>query len=291
MSLIKRYILLLLLCLSIPLAAEEANEEQQYSLQFQTEMRAQLDKLTAELDQLADDTKKQTTITDKDLKTAYSVRTLEAKAQRLNHRMQSLNVKWDAFNASYLGFISENDTLMELMAKAQLLKQSLSDTITAQQTKCQAIRDFLAAEQIVLSQDSMYNRIYKQAFRLSFIQKLTPQLEKLKAKEQAHFTPIQEAYDKAKTAAATVPQLKERAELLSESFFTIKSRSEKIQQMQYMPLMQRFKDYLIGFACFAVIFMLFNNLTTKWQAAKQKKEALKKQAEMLRKQQNDYPTI
>ena len=291
MSLIKRYILLLLLCLSIPLAAEEANEEQQYSLQFQTEMRAQLDKLTAELDQLADDTKKQTTITDKDLKTAYSVRTLEAKAQRLNHRMQSLNVKWDAFNASYLGFISENDTLMELMAKAQLLKQSLSDTITAQQTKCQAIRDFLAAEQIVLTQDSMYNRIYKQAFRLSFIQKLTPQLEKLKAKEQAHFTPIQEAYDKAKTAAATVPQLKERAELLSESFFTIKSRSEKIQQMQYMPLMQRFKDYLIGFACFAVIFMLFNNLTTKWQAAKQKKEAIKKQAEMLRKQQNDYPTI
>ena len=291
MSLIKRYILLLLLCLSIPLAAEEANEEQQYSLQFQTEMRAQLDKLTAELDQLAEDTKKQTTITDKDLKTAYSVRTLEAKAQRLNHRMQSLNVKWDAFNASYLGFISENDTLMELMAKAQLLKQSLSDTITAQQTKCQAIRDFLAAEQIVLSQDSMYNRIYKQAFRLSFVQKLTPQLEKLKAKEQAHFTPIQEAYDKAKTAAATVPQLKERAELLSESFFTIKSRSEKIQQMQYMPLMQRFKDYLIGFACFAVIFMLFNNLTTKWQAAKQKKEAIKKQAEMLRKQQNEYPTI
>jgi hypothetical protein len=291
MSLIKRYILLLLLCLSIPLAAEEANEEQQYSLQFQTEMRAQLDKLTAELDQLAEDTKKQTTITDKDLKTAYSVRTLEAKAQRLNHRMQSLNVKWDAFNASYLGFISENDTLMELMAKAQLLKQSLSDTITAQQTKCQAIRDFLAAEQIVLTQDSMYNRIYKQAFRLSFIQKLTPQLEKLKAKEQAHFTPIQEAYDKAKTAAGTVPQLKERAELLSESFFTIKSRSEKIQQMQYMPLMQRFKDYLIGFACFAVIFMLFNNLTTKWQAAKQKKEAIKKQAEMLRKQQNEYPTI
>lgn len=126
---------------------------------------------------------------------------------------------------------------------------------------------------------------------MSFIQKLTPQLEKLKAKEQAHFAPIQEAYDKAKTAVTTVPQLKERSELLSESFFAIKSRSEKIQQMQYMPLMQRFKDYLIGLACFAVIFMLFNNLVTKWQAAKQKKEALKKQAEMLKKQQNEYPTI
>ena len=291
MSLIKRYILLLLCCLSIPLAAEEANEEQQYSLQFQAEMRSQLDKLISELNQLADDTEEQTTITDKDLRTTYSVRILEAKAQKLNRRMQSLNVKWDAFNASYLGFISENDTLMETMAQAQLLKQSLSDTITTQQTKCQAIQDFLAAEQLILSQDSIYNRIYKKAFRLSFVQKLSPQLEKLKAKEQAHFTPIQEAYEKAKTAVTAVPQLKERSDLLSESFYTIKSQSEKIQQMQYMPLMQRCKDYLIGFACFAVIFMLFNNMVTKWQAAKQKKEALKKQAEMLKKQQNEYPTI
>lgn len=291
MSLIKRYILLLLCCLTIPLAAEEANEEQQYSLQFQAEMRSQLNKLTTELDQLAEDTEKHTTITERDLRTAYSVRTLEAKAQKLDRRMQSLNVKWDAFNASYLGFISENDTLMEAMTQAQLLKQSLSDTIAAQQNKCQAIKDFLAAEQIVLSLDSIYDRLYKQAFRLSFVQKLTPQLEKLKAQEQAHFAPVQEMYEKAKTAAAAVPQLKERAEILNENFYTIKSRSEKIQQMQYMPLVQRFKDYLVGLACFAVIFMLFNNLITKWQAAKQKKEALKKQAELLKKQQNEYPTI
>lgn len=254
-------------------------------------MRSQLNKLTTELDQLAEDTKKHTTITERDLRTAYSVRTLEAKAQKLDRRMQSLNVKWDAFNASYLGFISENDTLMEAMTQAQLLKQSLSDTIAAQQNKCQAIKDFLAAEQIILSLDSIYDRLYKQAFRLSFVQKLTPQLEKLKAQEQAHFAPVQEMYEKAKTAAAAVPQLKERAEILNENFYTIKSRSEKIQQMQYMPLVQRFKDYLVGLACFAVIFMLFNNLITKWQAAKQKKEALKKQAELLKKQQNEYPTI
>lgn len=291
MSLIKRHILLLLCCLAIPLAAEETNEEQQYSLQFQAEMRSQLNKLTTELDKLAEDTKKQTAISDKDMRTAYSARTLEAKAQKLQRRMQSLNVKWDAFNASYLGFISENDTLMETMAQAQLLKQSLTDTIAAQQTKCQAIKDFLAAEQIVMSQDSIYNRLYKQAFRLSFVQKMTPQLEKLKAQEQAHFAPIQEAYEKAKTAAASVPKLKERTDVLNESFYTIKSRSEKIQQMQYMPLVQRFKDYLIGITCFAVIFMLFNNLVTKWQAAKQKKEALKKQNELLKKQQNEYPTI
>ena len=293
MPLIKRYIVFILLALSPWLWAEaqETAEEQQYSVQFQAEMRTQLDKLTSELNILAEDTKKQTVITERDLRSAYSVRTLEAKSQRLNRRVQALNVKWEAFNASYLGFISENDTLMELMTQAQLLKQSLTDTIAAQQTKCQAIKDFMAAEQVIYNQDSIYNRLYKQAFRLSFVQKLTPQLEKLKAQEQAHFVPIQEAYEKAKTAAAAVPQLKSRADNLNETFYAVKARSEKIQQLQYMPLIQRFKDYLMGLASVAVIFMLFNNLLSKWQAAKQKKEALKKQAEMLNKQKNEYPTI
>jgi len=271
--------------------AQETADEQQYSAQFMAEMRSQLDKLGSELDELAGDTKRQTVITERDLRNAYSVRTLEAKAQRLNSRMQALNVKWEAFNASYLGFISENDTLMERMTQAQLLRQTLTDTIASQQAKCQAIRDFMAAEQIVMGQDSLYKKLYKQAFRLSFVQKLTPQLEKLKAQEQAHFIPIQEAYDKAKTAAALVPQLKPRVDALNETFYAVKSNSDKIQAMQYAPLLQRFKDYLMGLASVAVIMMLLSNMIGKWQAVKQKKEALKKQAEMLKKQNNDYPTI
>jgi hypothetical protein len=271
--------------------AQETADEQQYSSQFMAEMRSQLDKLGSELDELAGDTKRQTVITERDLRNAYSVRTLEAKAQRLNSRMQALNVKWEAFNASYLGFISENDTLMERMTQAQLLRQTLTDTIASQQAKCQAIRDFMAAEQIVMGQDSLYKKLYKQAFRLSFVQKLTPQLEKLKAQEQAHFIPIQEAYDKAKTAAALVPQLKPRVDALNETFYAVKSNSDKIQAMQYAPLLQRFKDYLMGLASVAVIMMLLSNMIGKWQAVKQKKEALKKQAEMLKKQNNDYPTI
>ena len=291
MSLSKRYILLLLCCLSVHLAAQEMTEEQQFSLQFQAEMRTQLNKLTSELDQIAYDTEKQTAITERDIRTAYNVRTMEAKAQSLNRRLQALNVRWDAFNASYLGFISENDTLMELMTQAQLLKQTLTDTIAAHQTKCLAIKDFLAAEQIILVQDTIYTKLYQQAFRLSFIQKLSPQLEKLKAQEQAYFIPIQEAYDKAKPAADAVPQLKDRATRLNEEFYALKTQSDKIQQMQYMPLLQRFKDYLTGLACVAIILLLINNVTAKWQAAKQQKEALEKQAELLKKQQNEYPTI
>lgn len=291
MPLTKKYILLLLCCLALPLAAQDMTEEQQYDTQFQAEMRAQLNKLTSELGILYDDAQKQLTISDRDLRSAYTVRTLETKAQKIDRRLQALNVKWDAFNASYLGFISDNDTLMEQMTQAQLLKQTLTDTIAAQQSKCQVIKDFIAAEQLILRQDSIYHKLYQQAFRLSFVQKLAPQLEKLKAQEQAHFIPIQEAYDKAKTASDEVPQLKARTDRLNERFFALKAQSEKIQQMKYMPLIQRFKDYLMGLASVAVIILLFNNLMAKWQAAKQKKEAIQKQADLLKKQQNDYPTI
>lgn len=291
MSLIKKYILPLLCCLVMPLAAQEMTEDQQYALQVQAEMSVQLNKLTSELDILADETQKQLTITDRDIRNANSVRILEARVQSLDRRMQALNVRWDAFNATYLVTLTENDTLMERMTQAQLLKQTLTDTIAAQQTKCQTIKDFIAAEQLISRQDTIYHKLYQQAFRLSFVQKLAPQLEKLKAQEQAHFIPIQEAYDKAKTASETVPQLKARTDRLNERFYAIKAQSDKIQQMKYMPLIQRFKDYLLGLACVAVLIMLFNNVMTKVQAAKQKKEALQKQAEMLKKQQNDYPTI
>ena len=292
MPLIKRYILFALLAVGFGLWAEaqEMTEDQQYSLQFQAEMRTQLQKLTDELDQLNEDAQKQMVITDKDLRSAYNVRTLDAKAQRLDKRMQALNVKWDAFNASYLGFISENDTLMEQMTQAQLLKQTLTDTIAAQQAKCKSIKDFMDAEQLILTQDSIYKKLYKQAYRLSFVQKLEPQLEKLKAQEQAHFVPIQEAYDKSKAAVEAVPQLQSRADKLNERFYAIKAQSEKIQEMKYMPLIQRIQAYLMGLACVAVILLLFNNVTSKWQALKQKKETLKKQAELLN-QEHNYPTI
>ena len=270
--------------------AQDMTEDEQYDARFRAEMSAQLNKLTSELDILFEDTQSQLIITERDLRSAYTVRALESKAQSLNRRLQALNVRWDAFNATYLCFISEHDTLMEQMTQAQLLKQTLTDTIAAQQAKCQTIKDFMAAEQLILSQDSIYHKLYKQAYRLSFAQKLAPQLEKLKAQEQAHFLPIQEAYDKVKTAAETVPQLRTRAEQLNERFYAIKAQSEQIQQMKYMPLLQRFKDYLLGLASVAVIILLFNNIMSKYKAAKQKKEALQKQAELLNKE-HEYPTI
>ena len=60
--------------------------------------------------------------------------------------------------------------------------------------------------------------------------------------------------------------------------------------MKYMPLLERVKEYLTSLAYVAVILILINMLTAKYKAAKQAKEALEKQAKLIKKE-NQYPTI
>lgn len=292
MSLIKRYIFCLLCCIAMPLAAQEITpEEEQYNLRMQAEIRAQLNKLTTELTQMADDEKRQLRLSEKDLRSPYYIRTLNEKVQSMTRRMQAFDVRWEAFNASNLTFIADDEALMEQMTQAQLLKQAVADTLVSQQNRYEAIKDFMDAEQYIATQDSLYDKLYKQVFAMSFVQKMAPQLEKLKAQEQLQITEIQARYDKAKAAADLVPQLGKRAEVVNEQFYGIKAKSDKIQQMKYEPLIQRIKDYLMGIAYVAVILIFINMIVSKWQAAKKAKETAVKQMEMFKKEQNDYPTI
>lgn len=288
MSIIKRYILLLLLSFSLPLLAQEADDP--YSRQMQAEVKGQLVRLTDELKALSDDAVKQGTLNEQNLQSAYYIRTLDEKAQSLNRRMQAFDVKWEAFSASNLAYVANFDTLMEMTTQTQLLKQEVANAITAQVDRCNAIKDFTAAEDYIFEQDSLYKKMYKQAFTLSFVQKMAPQLEKLKAQEQLQFPQIQEQYDKAKAAADLVPQLRTRADEVNEVFYAIKAQSESIQELKYMPFIQRIKDYLMGLAYVAIILIFFNMLISKWQAAKKAKEALQKQLDALKKDK-DYPTI
>ncbi|MBO4665541.1 MAG: hypothetical protein J5612_01565 [Paludibacteraceae bacterium] len=288
MSIIKRFILLLLILVSCPLWAQQ--EEDEYSRQMQAEVKAQLVKLTEELKQLADDAGKQAVLNEQNLQSAYYIRTLDEKAQSLNRRMQAFDVKWEAFSASNLAYVANFDTLMNMTTQAQLQKQEVTDAINAQVNRCNAIKDFAAAETYIFEQDSLYKKLYKQAFTLSFVQKMTPQLEKLKAQEQLQFPQVQEQYDKAKAAADLVPQLRNRADNVNEAFYAIKAQSESIQQLKYEPFIQRIKDYLMGLAYVAIILIFFNMIISKWQAAKKAKEALQKQIDALKKDK-DYPTI
>lgn len=292
MQIARRYILLALCCIALPLHAQDNTDDDQYLRQVQRELRSQLAHFTDDFEDLYEAGCRPVRITERTLQSGYYVRTMSSQVKMMNRNLQSLNVRWDAFTAANLPTMADNDSLMNSMAHIELLKQAITDTIAALTTRCQAITDYLQAEHIILTQDSAYAKIYKQAMALSMIQKLTPQLQKLKAQEQVRFEQIQAAYDKLPAALEAVPELRKRSAVVNEHYYTTKAMSEKIQAMEYKPLIQRIKDYLMGLACVAVIMIFVNMIKTKLDAAKKAREAVKQRMEMM--QQNsptNYPTI
>ena len=217
---------------------------------------------------------------------------LREKLNVLNTGLQSVDYRWNAFTQLEQPDIADSEQLMELMTQVQNLRKAVADSISAQQRKCDAIADFLTAERFILAQDSVYSKLYRKAHALSKFQETALQLEKVKAQEQAVFTRLQDCYNKCKTAAAMVPQLRTRAAVLEERYYSLKTIDEKIQAMVYQPLIMRIKDYLLGVACVAVILIFLNMLITKLQAVKKARQMVKKQKEMLDKTRGGgYPTI
>lgn len=287
-----RYIISALLCFTaLPIAAQ--GEQEDYETQQRVvEIKARMEEFSDELNLLASASNLKIRITDTNLESGTYTRIFKDKVNMMSQRLKNIQFRWDAFTQSEQIEIAESETLMEEMARIQLLKQAVTDTIESQKNRCQAIEDFIAAYHFILAQDSIYSKLYKKAQTLSLIQKTAPQLEKTKAEEQSVFGKIQEHFDKSKAAAKMIPELQQQSLDLDEQYYKLKALSEKIQAMEYKPFIQRIKDYLIGLACVSVIIILINNVMTKLKAAKKARELMKQQKAMMNKASgNDYPTI
>ena len=292
MQIVKYLILNLAILLSLSLSAQTQGEDIMSEQEWEAEVGYRIHDFIDELNQLTNAGNLRIRISEANIESGAYTRMLSQKLRLMNNQLQSIEFRWNAFTQSEQAVIANNDELMALMAQAQQLKQAVADTIEAQQKRCDAITDFVDAERLILSQDSVYKKLYKKAQNLSMVQKLAPQLEKVKGEEQALFEKIQISYDKSKAAATTVPVLSKRAAVLDEKFYKIKALSEKIQAMEYKPFLQRIKDYLLGFACVAIILMFVSTFSAKLKAAKQAREMLKKQKDLFNKNNgNDYPTI
>ena len=289
---ITRFIILGILCLqALSLSAQEI-EEGQLSMEREDELEERFMEFADELNRLSHASNLQIRISESNIESGTYTRILQEKINIMSTDFQSIDYRWTALTQAEQSDIAKSKYLMELMGNVQSIKQAVADTIASQQQKCQAISDFLAAEQLILSQDSTFAKLYKQAHALSMIQKLAPKLEKVKAQEQVLFARLQTSYDKSKVATETVPQLKNRAAILDEHFYKLKTLDEKIQSMEYKPFIERIKSYLLGLACVAVILVFFNMLATKLVGIKKARQMLKKQKEMLNKTNgSEYPTI
>lgn len=221
------------------------------------------------------------------------VEAMEQRMQSMNQEYNKIDVKWNTYYQAQQMDIANSEDLMSMVATIEGLKQSVKDTLDAKTEAVESIAKFAAADQFILSQVNVYKNIYQKAFKLSLVQKLAPQLEKVKAKEQVLFTDLQTHYDEAKAATVVVPSLSPRMQTLDQQFVVMKSVSEKVQALEYKPLFQRVKDYVLGLAAVAIILMFINGMVAKFNAYKAKAASMKQYNDMLKNngKGTSYPTI
>ena len=221
------------------------------------------------------------------------VSALEGRMNTYNQRYNSLDVMWTTYTQAQQMDIANDEDLMAMVANIEALKKSVKDTLDAKAGMVKAVSDFVQADQFIMSQVNVYKKLYKRAFNLSLLKKLAPQLEKAKAREQLVFEKLQASYNSAKAATELVPSLQPRMNVLDEQFVVMKSVSEKVQALEYKPLFQRVKDYIMGLAAVAIILLFVSMMLTKYKAYKDKVANLKKVNEMMNKQgkDNQYPMI
>lgn len=221
---------------------------------------------------------------------------ISAMEQRMNYLNQSYNtldVKWNTYYQAQLMDIANDEDLMEKVASFEGQKQVVKDSLDAKTQVVEAVMKFVEADKYIISQVSIYKSLYKKAYQLSLLQKLAPQLEKVKAKEQIVFGELQKNYEQAKASTELVPTLSKRMDVLDGQFVIMKSVSEKVQALEYKPFVQRVKDYVLGFAAVAIILLFLNGILTKFNAYRDKVANLKKYKEMMNNQGQgtNYPTI
>lgn len=221
---------------------------------------------------------------------------ISAMEQRMNYLNQSYNtldVKWNTYYQAQLMDIANDEDLMEKVASFEGQKQVVKDSLDAKTQAVEAVMKFVEADKYIISQVSIYKSLFKKAYQLSLLQKLAPQLEKVKAKEQIIFGELQKNYEQAKASTELVPTLSKRMDVLDGQFVIMKSVSEKVQALEYKPFVQRVKDYVLGFAAVAIILLFLNGILTKFNAYRDKVANLKKYKEMMNKQGQgtNYPTI
>ena len=293
---IKRHILYWLLCL-LPLAtlAQTSDPNAEVTPEaLHQEIGARMMHYADELSELAIVGNIQVTFYESSPLSVGYVNVLRNKVNLLDERYNSINVRWTTFIQAMQMDIADDDELMAIMSNVEQLKQGVADTIASKRNQCDALQSFAQAEELLSGQDSIYKSLYNKAFKLSLVKKLTPQLEKLKAREQALFAQLQESYQKAKQACEVVPSLSKRMPALDDTFAGIQMVSTKIQGMAYKPFIQRIKDYLIGLACVAVLLLFFNMLSSKIKSLKVARQQAKQYKDMMQRNAGgpgDYPTI
>lgn len=213
------------------------------------------------------------------------------KLTEANQQVTTIDTKWNAYYQARQSVIADDDSLLQIVADYQLVKQTVLDSIAAKQHYFDAQKSFAEAEAFCLAQDSIYQALNKKAVEYSLVKSAAPQLEQLKGEEQSLFAEVQQQYETAKNLSQEFSVFQPRFQQIEEKYIELKNRSEKIQALEYKPWIERVKDYLYSLAAVAMILMFINMVQAKIKTLKQARENAKKLREALHKEEDDYPTI
>lgn len=215
----------------------------------------------------------------------------EKQLKRAEKSLKGIENKWNVYSAAHGNVIASEESLMEVMVKFEESKQLLSDSIASGLHKLDSYDKFDRAEKFVSAQVEPYNELFSQAKEYSMLQQTAQLLEKLKTKEALTFSDITTSYEQAKTISEEYPTLKKRMEKIEDEYVQIKGLSEKIQAAEYKPFLTRIKDYLYSLAAVAMLLMFANMVQAKIQAFKQMRKSAKEYQELLKKTEEDIPSI
>ena len=220
------------------------------------------------------------------------LRMIERRLKNLDQSMKSMEVRWNNYYPLQQWEISQDEQLMASVESFELMRQEAADSLEMRKQMLHALQAFSEAQAYMASLDSTYNRLGKQAFQLSLTSKTAPLLEKEKKKEALLFATVQEKFEKAQEAGTYHLVSEARMAMLEDSYAALKNKSDTIQAMQYKPLIERVKDYLLGLAAVAVLLMFVSMVRSKIKAAKEMRASMKKYKETLKLGgDQNYPTI
>lgn len=223
---------------------------------------------------------------------SYTLSTAQSGQLKTMKRHASImDARWNDFYSKAIDAISQDEMLLGMATDYEQLWMAAMDSLNLSITRMEKVSVYMKDEQFVMSRVEPYRKLGNEAMKLSLIKQTAPQLEKLKAREQLEFAKIEEAFNEASEAAAINPILSERMKKLQDTFIEVKLSSDKIQQTEFKPFLDRIKDYLMSLAAVSIIAMFGIFLSNYAKTAKKAKEARKKMEEALDAGNQTTPTI
>ncbi|MCF0166745.1 MAG: hypothetical protein HUJ89_06275 [Bacteroidales bacterium] len=203
-----------------------------------------------------------------------------------------LQKSWDNYLDRHKGEITDDCVeINNMIADFPNLQKKLAEAIASTRAKTQAQEDILLTAKEMEGIEEEFNQMYDKALKLSLVKNLAPQLDELKVSEQLRFSEITAVYEKAKQAAVADPAWTKRFEELERKYIQVKLMSQKIEALEYKPLFERIKDYILSLGAIAMVLLFFNMIQTKLKAAKDAKKSMKEMQKFIKKSQEDIPVI